>query len=197
MIVIDIETTGLLPEKHALLSLGAIDLENPEHVFYSECRVFEGAEIDKDALVVNGFTVNDITDPSKQDPLILLLGFIEFAKHTKDTTLGGLNIGVFDLSFLEKTAKREGVNWTFGRHTVDLHTLCYGHMRMNNRPIPLKNKHSALNLARILEYVGLDNIDVPHHALEDAKLTAECTSRLLYNKPLLDEFRLVPIPWSR
>jgi len=197
MIVIDIETSGLLPEKHALVSLGAIDLENPEHTFYSECRVFEGAEIDEDALVVNGFTKSDITDPSKQDPLVLLIGFIEFAKQTKDTTLGGLNIGVFDLSFLEKTAKREGVNWTFGRHTVDLHTLCYGHMRMNNTPIPLKNKHSALNLARILEYVGLENIDVPHHALEDAKLTAECISRLLYSKPLLDEFKLVPIPWSR
>jgi hypothetical protein len=68
---------------------------------------------------------------------------------------------------------------------------------MNNTPIPLKNKHSALNLARILEYVGLENIDVPHHALEDAKLTAECISRLLYSKPLLDEFKLVPIPWSR
>jgi len=197
MIVIDVETTGLDPNRHAVISLGAIDLENTEHVFYSECRAFEGAEIDEDALIVNGFSKKDILDPSKQDPLILILGFIEFSKLCKDMTLAGLNVGVFDLAFLEMTAKREKVNWIFGRHTIDLHTLCYGHMRRHNQAIPLKNKHSALNLARILEYVGLSNIDVPHHALEDAKLTAECISRLLYNKPLLEEFKLVPIPWSQ
>lgn len=197
MIVIDIETTGLDSEKHAVISLGAVELENPDHIFYSECRIFEGAEIDEDALVVNGFSEKDITDPTKQDPLVLLLGFIEYAKLCSDTTLAGLNVGVFDLAFLEKMARRARVNWAFARHTVDLHTLCYAHMRANNQPVPLKNKHSALNLARILDYVGLTNMEVPHHALEDAKLTAECISRLLYNKPLFDEFKLVPIPWSQ
>lgn len=197
MIVIDVETTGLDSERHAVISLGAIDLENPEHEFYSECKIFDGADIDEDALIVNGFSRKDITDQSKQDPQVLMLAFLKYSKLCKDSTLAGLNVGVFDLAFLEKTAKREGINWTFGRHTVDLHTLCYGHMRMNGKPVPLKNKHSALNLARILEYVGLDSIEVPHHALEDAKLTAECISRLLYNKPLLYEFRLAGIPWSR
>src|SRR5680860_616017 len=109
MIVIDIETTGLDPNKHALISLGAVDFENPEHTFYSECRVFEGAEIDEQALVVNGFSEADITDPTKEDPKILLLAFREFAKLCKDSTLAGQNPG-FDMRFLEEAAHREHID---------------------------------------------------------------------------------------
>lgn len=194
MIVIDIETSGLDPNRHAIISLGAVDFEKPDHVFYTECRVFDGAKIDEQALVVNGFSEEDITDPSKQDPKVLLLAFIEYAKLCSDTTLAGMNPGVFDILFLERAAQREKLDWTFARRSVDLHTLCYAHMRMNGVPVPIKNKHTGINLARILKYVGLDNIDVPHHALEDAKLTAECISRLLYGKSLLEEFSHYPLP---
>lgn len=194
MIVIDIETSGLDPNKHAIVSLGAVNFENPDHIFYSECKVFPGAKIDEQALVVNSFSEADITDPTKQDPKVLILAFLEYAKLCEDTTLAGMNPGVFDIPFLERAAQREKIDWTFGRHSIDLHTLCYAHMRMHKKPIPLKNKHSAINLARVLEYVGLENIDVPHHALEDAKLTAECISRLLYQKPLLEEFKRYPLP---
>lgn len=194
MIVIDIETSGLDPNRHGIISLGAVDFEKPDHIFYSECRVFDGADIDEQALVVNGFTESDITDPSKQDPKVLILAFTEYAKLCSDTTLAGMNPGVFDIPFLEKAAQRERLNWTFARRSIDLHTLCYAHMRMQRIPVPIKNKHSGINLARILEYVGLENIDVPHHALGDAKLTAECISRLLYNKPLLEEFKRYPLP---
>lgn len=194
MIVIDIETSGLDPNNHALISLGAVNFEKPDHIFYSECRVFKGAKIDEQALVVNGFTVEDITDPSKQDPKVLLLAFREYANLCSDTTLAGMNPGVFDIPFLEKTAKRERLEWSFARRSVDLHTLCYAHMRIKRTPIPIRNNHTAINLARVLEYVGLEGIDVPHHALEDAKLTAECISRLLYAKPLLEEFQGYPVP---
>src|SRR3989344_2493483 len=34
MIVIDVETTGVIPTKHSILSIGAIDFNNPENQFY-------------------------------------------------------------------------------------------------------------------------------------------------------------------
>ena len=45
MIVIDIETTGLDPRKHSIVSIGAIDLSNPKRQFYVENQIWEGAEI--------------------------------------------------------------------------------------------------------------------------------------------------------
>ncbi len=35
---------------------------------------------------------------------------------------------------------------------------------------------------------------LPHNALTDAKLTAECFSRIVYGKNLLEEFKKFPIP---
>lgn len=41
MIVIDGEFSGLDHNIHGLLSLGAVDLNNPEKQFYGECRLEE------------------------------------------------------------------------------------------------------------------------------------------------------------
>ena len=54
--------------------------------------------------------------------------------------------------------------------------------------------HSALNLDRILEYVGLPTRAEKHNALHDAKLEAEAFSRLFQNKGLLSEYATYPIP---
>ena len=56
MIVVDVETSGLDDEKNSLLSIGAVDFYNPKNQFYGECRVREGAEVNPEALEVNGFT---------------------------------------------------------------------------------------------------------------------------------------------
>ena len=66
MIVIDIEMSGVNPEKHSILSIGAIDFENPDYQFYGECRAFEGAHFMDEALAVNGFTKEQALDPKKQ-----------------------------------------------------------------------------------------------------------------------------------
>ena len=52
MIVVDLETTGVDPRKHSILSIGAVDFNNQENYFYGECRIREGALIDNYALAV-------------------------------------------------------------------------------------------------------------------------------------------------
>jgi hypothetical protein len=43
-----------------------VDFLNPENQFYGECRSYDGAEYTQEALNVNGFSVEDIYDESKQ-----------------------------------------------------------------------------------------------------------------------------------
>ena len=73
MIVIDVETTGVIPTKHSILSIGAIDFNNPENQFYEECRIWDGAQVMQDgeegmlsALKINGFTKEEIRDSKKK-----------------------------------------------------------------------------------------------------------------------------------
>jgi DNA polymerase III epsilon subunit-like protein len=194
MIVVDLETTGLDSRTCSILSIGALDFDNPKNQFYEECRIWEGAHVQDEALEVNGFTFESIVNSTKKTDKEILESFIEWSKEVKYRTLAGENPS-FDRDFLKYTAYRYHINWTFAERTVDLHSVSYAHHLQNEKELPRKNTHSALNLAATLKYVGISDYSVPHHALEDTKLAAEAFFRLLYNKGLFEEFSQFKIPW--
>lgn len=43
MIILDVETTGTDPSIHSLVSIGAVDFNNPDTRFMEECLVWSGA----------------------------------------------------------------------------------------------------------------------------------------------------------
>jgi len=193
MIVVDTETTGVEPTKNALLSIGAIDFQNPERRFYEECRVFEGAHIDEQALAINGFTRESIKDESKMSDKELILKFMEWAKESPDTTFAGEN-PAFDRDFMREVALRYGLDWKFAHRTVDLHSVAYAYILGQGIELPMKNGHTGQNLSLTLKLVGISDTRKVHNALEDALLEAEAFSRLIYKKNLLSEYKNLPIP---
>lgn len=198
MLVLDIEATGTNYEKHSIVSIGALDLHNPENEFYKECRIWDGATIIDEAMEVNGFTREEVTDPDKMSEAEAVKAFIEWAKDLLERTLAGQNVS-FDRDFLKAASERAGLNWEFAHRTIDTHTMCYTHMakRGLQPPIDEKHKRSALNLNAILNYVGIPDEPEPHNALTGAYSHAECIYRLLYDKKLLDTFEKYPIPWLK
>lgn len=195
MIVVDTETTGVDPNKHSIVSIGAVELENPNNTFYGECQIWEGAEITKEALEVNGFSKEDITDPSKQTLEILMRGFLNWSQSVGNRMLAGRNVAEFDLQFLRTSAYRYSLNWDIARRTIDDHTLTYMHMIKRGETPPTANKRSDIDSNFTQKYVGIPEVPQPHNALTDAKWTAEAISRLLFDEPLLDEYKKYPIPW--
>jgi len=197
MLVVDVEASGVDYEKDSIVSLGALDLFNPTVQLYEECRIWDGAHIEEAAMAVNGFTVEQITDPHKQTEADLVHKFITFSEEVEDRTLAGQNVS-FDRDFLRTAAKRAGhTNWPFAYRTIDTHTLCYMHMikRGLTPPFDTEKKRSSLNLDQVLLYCGIPEEPEPHNALTGAKSHAEVISRLLYDKKLLPEFEKFDIPW--
>lgn len=192
MIIIDVESTGVDARVCSLLSVGAVDFDNPENQFYMECRAFDGAHIEKEALVVAGFSRELATDPSKKTDREVVEAFLSWMRTCKEWTLAGQNPS-FDRDFMQETAHRYHLNWPLAHRTIDLHSVAYYALLKAGKSIPLKNSHSALNLDRILEYVGLPTRAKKHNALEDAKLEAEALSRLIYGRGLLAEYKPFPI----
>ena len=197
MIIADIEASGTNPYKHSIVSVGAVDFDNPENQFYEECKIWDGAHIEEEALAVNGFTKKQITDPSKQGDKELLEKFLLWAEPFKDRTLAGQNPS-FDRDFLQATAERYHVNWKFAHRTLDLHSICYFHIvgRGKQPPFDRKKRHSALNLDAILRYVGLPKEPEPHNGLTGAKMEAEAFSRILRGEPLFAEYQKYALPWN-
>jgi len=196
MIVLDVEMTGLDPQKHSILSIGALDLDEPINQFYEECRVWDGAEIQSEALAVNGFSREEAADATKQSEAELIASFIAWAtdERIRDRTLGGQNVA-FDRAVIEAACRRAGVECPFAHRVVDSHSLAWMHMTRRGMTPYLEKHHSALNLTAVLEYCGLPEEPKPHNALTGAFCHAECIARMAYNKKLLPDFDAYDIPW--
>ena len=197
MLVIDVEASGTEAHKHSIVSLGALDLSNPSNRIYEECRVWEGAHIMDEALKVNGFTKEQVTDATKQSEADLVHRFLDWSKDLKDKTLAGQNVS-FDRDFVKYACERAGhTDWPFAYRTIDVHTLCWMHMvnKGMQPPIDPKHRRSALNLDAVLNYCGIPEEPDPHNALTGALSHAEVISRLLYDRKLLPEFEQFEIPW--
>jgi DNA polymerase III epsilon subunit-like protein len=197
MIAVDVEASGTEAHIHSILSVGAVDFSNPARQFYAECRVWDGARIEDEALAVNGFTREQAVDASKQSEAELVHQFLLWAVPVADTTFAGQNVS-FDRDFLRAAANRaKHTEWPFAHRTIDSHSLAWMHRvkRGLTPPIDPIKKHSALNLDTILLYCGIPEEPQPHNALTGAQSHAEVISRLLYDKKLLPEFEQFAIPW--
>ena len=193
MIVLDCETTGLYPRKNSIVSIGAVEFYNSNNMFYEECKICEGAEIEQKALDINGFTKEQITDPNKKSLEQILTNFLKWIEPCSNITLAGENPR-FDIDFLNAATDMYGIRFRFGHRSIDLHSLCIAHHMKRGIILPLKNNKSDLNTDKILNYVGLPEEPKPHHALTGAKMEAEAFSRLIYGKNLLDEFSKFDVP---
>lgn len=201
MIIVDIETTGLDNQKHAIADIGSIclieDFIKKAFVIGSEIslelRIPNDAEIDSKALEINGYTIEQLRNPSRIYPEKAIEEFITFTKQVRDRTIAGENPR-FDLDFLRAPAKKHGVKFPFGYRTIDLHTLAYCHHLRNSMPIPIVNNRTALNLDEILSCVGLPPEPKPHRGLQGAKLEAESFSRIIFGRPLFPEYSDFKIP---
>lgn len=196
MIVLDIEASGTEYQKHSIVSIGALDLDNPTNQFYDECRIWDGAHIMEGALEVNGFTEAEITDPKKKTEAEVVKAFMAWSKDVADRTLAGQNVS-FDRDFTKAACERAGIDYDLAYRTIDTHTLCWMHIVKRGLTPPIDPKHhrSALNLDAVLNYVGIPAEPTPHNALTGAMCHAECISRLLFDKKLLPEFNEHNIPW--
>ncbi len=209
VVIFDIETTGLDPRRNSIVSLGAVDPNRPEETFYEECRVFDGAEINPDALKVNGFNVEEVTDQRKQTPKELYLKFVKYVKDHNAEALSGFNIAHFDLRFLANTAERYGLGWELPNVYFDLKNdfedMVYNNPKFHDlkeqidRLFPPKNGNSDpekinyISLNRSLKYFGVDDEPRPHNALGGAKYATELYGLFYLKSHFLREYDKYPI----
>ena len=193
MIVVDVETSGLDPQKHSIVSIGALDFSHPGNKFYEECQIFKGAEITQEALAINGFSEVELRDANKKTLKRTIKDFFKWTQGLEEITMAGRNPW-FDRDFLKASAERYGLAWMLGHRVIDLHTLCYCHYLKRGMIFPTKHRRTDLDTDATFVYVGLPEESKPHHALTGARMEAEAFSRLIYGQALLKEFKHYSIP---
>ncbi|MES2214173.1 MAG: exonuclease domain-containing protein [Patescibacteria group bacterium] len=195
MIILDVETTGIDPLRHSLVAIAALDFDDPEERFFEECKIWEGAEIDEKALIINGLSPEELVYDEKKTEADIVQNFIDWVCTRRDTTIGGQN-PFFDVSFINAAAERAGKTSPLHHRTVDMHTLAWAHMQKRGLVPPVNDKkHSDLGSDAIMTYVGLPPEPKPHVGLNSPVWECEAIHRLLFNKTKLEEFEKYPIPW--
>lgn len=205
MIVVDIETSGPdigQVDKIGIWQIGALIFEKPKLTFLQEGRIDDTDIIDnvtgpKTVYEVTGKTEAQLRDRKKQSPAGLLDNFFQWCKYNNQRIAICQN-PIFDLGFLNYKARKYGLDCPLHYRSFDLHSLAQErYFKINKSFLFEQDKlgiKSGMGLKKILEFVGLKDERKVHNALEDAKLTAECFSRIMYDKNLLPEYKKFPVP---
>ncbi|MDV3278345.1 MAG: 3'-5' exonuclease [Nitrososphaerales archaeon] len=193
MIVVDLQTTGWNDRQDRIVSIGAVDFENPARLFHQECRTPTKARISPEAWRAFRFDRRSLFTKNKPTIRSTVQGFISWSESSDVRTLAGQNPW-FDAAFLRTAAKRYHLDWPFGYRHVDLHSIFYARFLELGLRIPTENGLDALGLSTILRYTGLERRRRRHNALTNAKLEAEALSRLICGKVLFEEYRKYKIP---
>tara|TARA_Y100000034_G_C6891617_1_gene410282 strand:+ start:1714 stop:2355 length:642 start_codon:yes stop_codon:yes gene_type:complete len=208
MIVLDIETSGVNYEKSGIWQIGALDLNNPENTFLEESRIDESDVVSPEALKIIGKTEEYLRDSKKQSQKQLIENFFSwFNKIEMKNCI--CQHPHFDLGFIIHKVKKYNLPYHIKYRSFDLHTLtAHKYFQINNKFFLGKDGTSGMNLPQTIEFCGMKdprlfiNMETseverpgkPHNALEDAKLTAECFSRIVHGRILLSEYEKFPIP---
>jgi len=197
MIVLDIETSGLDYYKCGIWQIAAIEFEAPVNIFFQECRIDDEDVIEEGALKITGKSEQGLREINKQSQKELLHNFLKWTKMIKIKNFICQN-PQFDLAFLITKIREykfpSSLESPIPHRAFDLHSIASLKYHQLNGRFLIEDNRSKMNLGNTLKFCGLVDTRKYHNALEDAKLTAECFSRIVYGENLFNEFNKYTIP---
>jgi DNA polymerase III epsilon subunit-like protein len=195
MIFVDVETTGINSSKHGIISVGAVNFENPNNYFYGEGKPCQNVQIDESSFEITGFSLKKINkfNTNIKD---ILINFFSWCNQQKTSLILAACNPIFEIDFIKKECERcelpIDIN-PFFIQTFDLHTLAQTHFN-------IKNKFwypSVMSRNFIMKYVNLPIEPYPNNALNGAVFEAEAAHRIMYNKYLFEDFKEYPVIFNK
>lgn len=171
-VVIDLETSGVVSDKHAILEVAAIPLEFNDNswgfseVWHEHIVPFEGAEFSPEAMAIHGIDADHpfrmaITEQEWLAKWQDLLAKVASNNKSQRCMLAGHNAH-FDLNFIMAAVERCKANIALHKFTC-FDTATMGAYLCNETVLP-----------RILRKSGIKyNSEAAHSAVYDTEVTAE------------------------
>jgi DNA polymerase III subunit epsilon len=194
MIIVDIETSGLDFERSGIWQIGALELENPDNYFLEEGRIDDEDFVNPESLKIIGKSEEELRDRDKRSQKDLLNYFFQWCIKIQEHKNCVCQNPQFDWSFLNIKAKKYKLDFPFHHRSYDLHSIVQLRYFQLKKRFLIKQDMSDMGLSKILIFVGMKDNRKEHNALEDARLTAECFSRIVFGKNLISMYNKFTIP---
>jgi len=173
---IDLETTGLEPDKHEIIEIGIVLVEQSiSDEKKMKMEVLEEFEVKvKPEHIENadpvGLRINHYNEKDWLFAADLQNALRTVSEKTKGAIMVGHNVA-FDFAFLENAFERLGIENKMHYHKLDTISIAfaklYGHENIDK-----------LSLRVLCEYLGIKNARA-HSALSDARATLEVFQKLM------------------
>lgn len=186
IVFLDLETTGLDPDRHTITEIGLILPIYPLKLGYWVCLTDEEISVaDTCALQVNHYQHRTLNRPgslglinhSNRGPAARRIAYL-----TDKSILAGCNVK-FDQVFLEKWLRRHGACPTWDYHVLDVPTYVAGVLNERRRVLLAQHKRGVkapydelkppYTTKHICEALGLEMPEEAHTALGDARLAKQ------------------------
>ena len=171
MLILDIEASGTEYHKHSIVSIGAVDFEDPTKRFYGECKIWEAKDVRGTSLealevvceqcgakcpkavqpqlrahIMEGaLEVNGFTEAEITDENKKTEAELvtEFLEWTQHMADRTLTGQnvSFDRDMLRAGAERAGLSWDLAYRTLDTHTMCWMHIIKRGEQPPIDEQH--------------------------------------------------------
>jgi DNA polymerase III epsilon subunit-like protein len=180
MLVVDTETGGLDPARHALVSIGAIHMESGAE-FSMLIRPADGLELEDQAVKVHGLSAEHL-EQHGVDEEVAMVAFASWLRVFGPQDWMGANPD-FDRGFIAAAFRRHRIMGDVPRRPVDVQAvawLAWLAWRLGALALPCgRNGLVKRSLDALLEAVGLSRGESGvHDALEDARLTLAVWDKL-------------------
>lgn len=192
VVVVDLETSGLIPGTHSILEIGAVPLDpHRDTAFQRDVRREWWHEWDPKAAEVHGLAKETamchrtrVTESVAVEDFLDWLDDVVVAGIQGRAVLAGMNPR-FDRDFLHNVAVRSDMGARFdglvSHRTIDLHTLAVAAYWRNigNDPAGFPRGLDSVHTDRIYGLLGMAPEPRPHRAIEGATREAAAIRSLL------------------
>lgn len=175
IVSIDIETTGLDPNVHSMLSMGAVDLESQSQ-FYMAIDV-KNFTVSKEAFNMNKkllcsdsnlYDGDKVGETESYWKLMSWVCSLDLPDDTRIVPLGH-NVGSFDMLFVKKWMKANGGNIDFGYRCIDINSIYFFLSRLTGNSFVEVRDRISQDAEAWLKTFKPDVFKLGrHHALYDA-----------------------------
>jgi DNA polymerase-3 subunit epsilon len=159
-LVIDVETTGLDPARHACIEIGAVLLDESLDVvweFSASLLPPPDAEICAEAQQIHRIALAESQRGEPAEKVIRAFHH-RISSESAPVVVAGWNVW-FDVSFLKVLYRRAGIDWSFGHRFLDVQSI-----------VSFAEDLRDVSQASVIEnYLGETQT---HRALADARQTA-------------------------
>jgi DNA polymerase-3 subunit epsilon len=187
-LVFDVETTGLEPDYHEIIQIGAVlydDRWNEISTYLSNVYPEYPDRFSIPASEVHNLTIADLDDAPMihemledfEDWLIEELN-LQTRSDLRRIVVCGQSVTT-DINFLRFAYKKSQMSWEFSYRPLDLFVLSNFYFRIlkaNGIAGP-----KSLSLKSVAAYFGMERETETHNALEDSILTGRCLALILKN----------------